>query len=120
VIIFMPTSSPRLTRFFCFYKCVFFLCYTLVLSPLLHKVGFRFNLTSFWGYLRFVSCDFDCFIGTLKPFKTRSNKLFIYPLIELLKIQWTSHHGSFSSCCHASVYIILEEVVQVNEGFSPP
>lgn len=111
VITFMPTLSPKLTRLLCLCTCVPFLCYTLVLCPLFLKVGFELNLTSFWGYLRFISRAFDCFIKTLQPFKTRSGRFFIYPLIKLLKIWWMNQHGSFSSCCQASVYIIFEEVI---------
>lgn len=108
---FMPTLSSKLVRLLCLCTCVPFLCYTLVLCPLFLKVGFRLSLISFWGYLRFVSCAFDCFIGTFEPFKTRLGRLFPYPLIELLEIRWMSQHGSFSSYCHVGVYITLEKVI---------
>ncbi len=58
-----------------------------------------------------------CVIGSFKPSKTKSNKLFVYPLTKLLKIQWMNQHSSFSSCCHVGVYIIIEEVVQVSNRF---
>lgn len=81
VIIFMPTLSPKLARLLCLCTCVHFLCYILVLCPLLLKVGFVLNFISFWGSLRFISRAFDCFIGTFQPFKIRSGRLFAYPLI---------------------------------------
>lgn len=85
-------------------RCLLFLCYTLVF-------GFGFNLISFRGCLRLVSHAFVCFIGYFELFKMRSNKLFVYPLLKLLEIQWTNKHGSFSSCCHIGVCIIFEEFI---------
>jgi hypothetical protein len=108
---FMPTSSPRLPKLPYLCKCLLFMCYTLVLSLLLLRVGFRFNLISFWGCLRLVSHAFVCFIRFLELFKMRSNELFVYALFKLLEIQWTNQHGSFSSCCHISVCVIFEEVI---------
>jgi hypothetical protein len=69
------------------------------------------------GCLRFISCAFVYFLGSLKPFKTRSSKLFTYPLTELLEIQWMNKHGSFSSYCFVGVCAILEEVIQVSKRF---
>jgi hypothetical protein len=73
-------------------------------TPLAFGVGFKLNLASFWGCLSLISHALDCFIGSLKPSKTRSNRLLAYPLAELLEI----------SCCHVGVCAILEDVVQIN------
>jgi hypothetical protein len=67
--------------------------------------------------LNLVSHAFVCFIRSLKPSRMRLGRFFIYPLTELLEIQQTNEHGSFSFCCHVGVCNILEEVVQVNERF---
>ncbi len=48
VFTLMLTSSPRLARLFCFCNCIFLLCYTFVLSPLLLGVGFKLSFISFW------------------------------------------------------------------------
>jgi hypothetical protein len=117
MLTFMLTSSPKLTKMFCICKCFFLMCSTLVLSFLLFGVGFELNLASFWGYLKFILHALICVIGSLKPFMTKSNKLFIYPLTKLFKIWWTNQHNSFSSCCHVGVYTIIEEVVKVNKRF---
>ncbi len=85
---------------FCLYRCPPFLCYTSILSFLFLGASFGLNLTSIWGCLRFIFHAFNCFIRSLEPFKTRLGRLFTYPLIELLEIQWTNQHGSFFSCCH--------------------
>jgi hypothetical protein len=69
--------------------------------------------------LRHILHAFMCAIGSLKPSKTKSGKLFTYPLTKLLKIRWTNQHNSLSSCCHVGVYIIIEEVVQVSKRFLP-
>jgi hypothetical protein len=90
VLTLMPTSSPKLVGLLCFCMCILLMCYTLVLSPLIFGVGFRLSLASFWGCLMLVLCAFVCFIGSLEPSRTRSNKLFAYPLIKLFEIQWTS------------------------------
>ncbi len=113
----MPTLSPRLPGLPYLCKCIPFMCYTLFLSFLFLGVGFRFNLPSFWGCLRLVSHALVCFIGSFKLFKTRSSRFFVYPLFELLEIQWMNQHGFFSSCCHIGVCVIFEEVIQVNERF---
>jgi hypothetical protein len=110
VFTFMPASSPKLIMLFCFYKCPLLMCYTLVLSLLLFEIGFGLNFISFWGCLKLVLHAFTCFIRSLEPFKTRSGKFFVYPLIELLEIQWMNQHGSFFSCCHG-VYVIFKKVV---------
>jgi hypothetical protein len=70
--------------------------------------------------LTFISHAFNCFIGSLKSSKMRSNMFFIYPLTKLLEIRWTKQHGSFFSCCHDGVCIILEEVMRIVRGFCPP
>ncbi len=114
---FMPASSPKLAMLFCFCRCLLLFCYTLVLSPLFLGVGFGLSLASFWGYFTLASCAFVCLKGSLEPSRTKSCKIFNYPLIELLKIQWMSKHGSFSSCCLVGVCVILEKVVQVNKRF---
>ncbi len=93
----ITTSSPKLPKLFCLCKCLLLLFYTLILSPLLLGVGFGLNFISFWGCLKHVSCVFICFIRCLEPSKTRSCKLFVYPLTKLLEIWWTSQNGSFSS-----------------------
>ncbi len=90
VFTLMPNSSPKLAGLLCFCMCILFMCYTLVLSPLFFGVGFRLNLASFWGCLMLILRAFVCFIGSLEPSKTRSNKFFAYPLIKLFEIQWTS------------------------------
>lgn len=64
VLTFMLALSPRLTKLLCI--CLLFLCYTLILSPLLLAVSFRLILASFWGYLKFVSRAFNCFIGSFE------------------------------------------------------
>jgi len=86
VFTLMLASSPKLTVLFCFYKCLPPMCYTLVLSLLLIRIGFGLNLTSFWGCLRLILHALTCFIRSFEPFKTRSNKFFVYPLIKLLEI----------------------------------
>lgn len=73
---------------------------------------FFFLGVDFW----LISCAFVCFIGSFKSFKMRSNNLSAYHLIESFEIWGTSQHGSFF-CCHVGVYIIFEEVVQVDERF---
>jgi hypothetical protein len=88
VFTFMLALSPRLAKWFYFCKCLPFLYYTLVLSLLLFGVSFGFSVTSFWGCLKLVSCAFVCFLGSFEPSRTRSNKLFAYPLTKLCKIQW--------------------------------
>ncbi len=113
----MLTSYPRLTKLFCLCKCPPFLCYTLVLSPLFFRVSFELSLASLWGCLRIIFRGLVCFIGSLEPFKTSSNRFFAYPSTKLFKIKWTNQHGSFFSCCHIGVYAILEEVVQISERF---
>jgi len=86
MFIFIPVSSLSLAKFFCFCKCIPFLCYTLVLSLLFFGVGFEFTLASFWGYLKLISCALVCFIEPLEPARMRSGRFFIYPLNELLEI----------------------------------
>jgi len=76
---FMQALPPRLARLSYFYKNLFHLCYTLVLSLLLFGVGFGLNLTSFWGCLRLISHAFICFIRSFKSFRMRSCMFFIYP-----------------------------------------
>ncbi len=66
-----------------------------------------------------ILCAFVCFIRSFEPSRTRLNKLFAYPLIKLLEIQWISQHGSFSSYCLVGVCAILKEVVQANDKFLP-
>jgi hypothetical protein len=46
-------------------------------------------------------------------------QVFCLPLDELLDIQWIIQHGSFSSCCHVDVCVILENVILVRERFLP-
>jgi hypothetical protein len=115
----MLASYPKLVRLFCLCKCLPFLCYTLVLSPLFLGVSFRLNLTSLWGCLKIVLCALICFIGSFKPFRMNSSMFFIYPLTKLFEIRWTNQHGSFFSCCHIGVCVILEEVVQISKKFLP-
>jgi hypothetical protein len=79
----MLTSSPRFANLFCFCKCLPLLCHTLVLSFLLLKISFGLSLISFSGCLKLVSCAFVCFIGSLKPFMTRSNEVFCLPLHQI-------------------------------------
>lgn len=86
VFTFMPTSFPRLAKLLYFCRCPILLCCTLVLSLLLLEVSFRLRLVSFWGCLKLISRAFICFIGSFKPSKMKSNKFFVYPLTELLKI----------------------------------
>jgi len=117
VFTLMQASLPMLARLFYLCKCLPHLCYTLVLSLLLFGVGFRLNLTSFWGCLRLVSHALICFIRFFKPFRMMSNMVFIYPFTKLLKIQSMSQHGSFSSYCHIGVCVILKEVGQISERF---
>ncbi len=117
MFIFISTSPPKLIKLLCLCRCLSFLCYTLVLSLLLLEVGFKPSLTSIWGCLKFILCALICFIGSFEPFKMKSNRLFTYLLIELLEIQRMNQYGSFSSCCHVSVCVIFEEVIQVNEKF---
>jgi hypothetical protein len=62
---FMLALSPRLAILLCLYRCPPLLCSTLVLSPLLFGVNFRFNLASYWDCLRLVSRAFDFFIDPL-------------------------------------------------------
>jgi hypothetical protein len=113
------TSYPRLTKLFCLCKCLPFLCYTLVLSPLFLGVSFKLSLVSLWGCLRIIFRGLVCFIGSLEPFKMNSSRFFAYPLTKLFKIKWTNQHGSFFSCCHIGACAILEEVVQISERFLP-
>ncbi len=47
---------------------------------------FRDQFNFILGCLKLVSRAFICFIGSLKPSKTRLGKFFAYPLTELLKI----------------------------------
>jgi len=108
-------SFPRLIRLFFLFMRPPLLCLSLVLFLLFLKVGFKFNLVLFWGYLNIVSHAFICFIRTLEPSRTRLNKLFFYPLIDFFKTQQTNLHGSFSSCCFIGVCVILKKVVLVIE-----
>jgi len=117
VFTFMPTSSPKLVKLLCFYKCP---CFTLVLSPLLLGVDFGFSLALFWGCLRLILCVFNCFIESFEPSMMRLNMFFTYLLIELFEIQWMSSYGSFSFYYHVGVCIIFEKVVQVSKRFMPP
>ncbi len=116
----MLASSPKLAKLLCFCRCFPFLCYPLVLSPLLLKVGFGFNLTSFQGCLRFVLCAFDYSTRFFEPSKMGSSRICIYPLIELLKIQWTNQHNSFSSCCHVGVRLYSKRLFKLARGLCPP
>ncbi len=61
VLTFMLALSPRLAKLLCLYKSLPFLCYTLVLSPLLLGVSFRLILVSFSGCLKFISHALNCF-----------------------------------------------------------
>ncbi len=90
MLILLLALFPRLVKLFFLCKRPPFLCFFLVLFFLLFGVGFKFSLTPFWGYLSFVSYAFVCFIGSLKPFRTRLDKLFIYPLTKLSETQETS------------------------------
>jgi hypothetical protein len=62
-----------------------FMCFSLILFLLLLGVGFRHNLTPFWGCLSFISHVFVCFIRSFKPSKMKSCRLVVYPLTELPK-----------------------------------
>ncbi len=116
----MLTSFSKLAMFFCFCKCPPFLWYILVLSLLSFGVGFELNLTSLiWVFWCSICVSSFYFLGSLKPFKMKSGRFFIYPSTELFKIRWMSQHGSFSSYCHIGVCAILTEVVQVNKRFLP-
>jgi hypothetical protein len=59
-------------------KCLPLLCFSPVLFLLLIGVGFGLNLIPFWGCLSLVFCAFVYFIGSLKPSKMRSARLFVY------------------------------------------
>jgi hypothetical protein len=85
VLTFMLTSCPRLANLLCICMCLPFLCYTLVMSLLLLEVDFGFNLISFWGCLKLVSCAFICFIGSFEPFKTKLGKAFRLPLDQIVQ-----------------------------------
>ncbi len=86
----MSVSLPKLVRLFLYLQVLILLVLHLGSIPLVFWVGFKFNLVSFWGCLKFVSHAFVCFIGSFESFKTRLGKLFVYPLIELFEIQWMS------------------------------
>jgi hypothetical protein len=79
----MPASSPKLVKMLCFHKCPFFLCSTMVLSPLLLRVDFGFSSVLFWGCLRLILCVFYCFIEYLKPSRMRLNMFFCLPLDQI-------------------------------------
>ncbi len=81
----MVVLFPRLAKLFCLCKCLPFLCYSLILSPLLLEAGFGLSLASFWGYLKFVSCALDYSIGSFEPSRTASSRFFTFFLIELFK-----------------------------------
>jgi hypothetical protein len=81
VFTFLLASFSRLARLFYFWKNLPLLCFSLVLFLVLFGLGFNFNLATFWGYLSLILRAFVCFIGSLQPSKTKSNMLFIYPLI---------------------------------------
>jgi hypothetical protein len=108
-------SFPRLISLFFLFRRPPLLCLSLVLFLLFLRVGFKFNLVLFWGYLNIVSHAFICFIRTLEPFRTRLNKLFSYPLTNFFKTQQTNLHGSFPSYCLIGVCVILKKVVLVIE-----
>jgi hypothetical protein len=88
VPILLLTLFPKLARLFSFCKCPPFLCFYLILFLLFIGVGFGFNLAPFWGCLNIVSCALVHSTRFFKSFKTRLGKLFVYPLIKLLKTQW--------------------------------
>jgi len=113
VFTLLLASFPRLIRLFFRFRHPPLLCLSLVLFLLFLRVGFKFNLVLFWGYLNIVSHAFICFIRTFEPSRTRLNKLFSYPLIDFFKTQQTNLHGSFSSCC--LIVVILKKVVLVIE-----
>jgi hypothetical protein len=115
----MLASYPRLAMLLCLCRCLPFLCYTLVISPLFLGVSFGLSLVSLWGCLKIVLCAFVCFIGSLEPFKTNSSRFLTYLLTKLFEIRCMNQHGSFFSCCHVSVCIVFEEVIQINERFLP-
>jgi hypothetical protein len=76
VLTIMAALSPRLAKLLCLCICLLFLCYTIVLSLLLFGVSFKFNLASFWGCLKLISCALVCFIRSLEPSRMRLNRLF--------------------------------------------
>jgi hypothetical protein len=61
--------------------------------------------------LRLILHALGCSIRSFELSMTRLGMIFTYHLTKLFEIQWTSQHGSFSSCCHVVVYNILEEVI---------
>jgi hypothetical protein len=83
------TLSLKLIRLFYLSRCPL-LCFSLILFFLLLGVVFKLSLTPFWGCLSFVLRALVCFIGSLKPSKTRLTRFFTYPLTELLEIRWMS------------------------------
>jgi hypothetical protein len=80
----------KLTKLFDLCRCSPFLCFSLVLFLLFFTIGFGLSLAPFWGYLSFGLPAFVCFIGCLKPSRTRLGGLFAYPLTELFETQRTS------------------------------
>jgi hypothetical protein len=117
VLTLMQALPPKLAKLPYLCRCLPQQCYILVLSLLLFGVGFGLNLASFWGCLKLISCVLVCFIRSFEPFRMKSSMFFIYPFIELLKIQSMNQHSSFSSYCHISVCAIIKEVIQVSERF---
>jgi hypothetical protein len=90
VLTLLLASFPKLARLFYLCRCPPLLCFSLVLFLLFLGVGFGLSLIPFWGCLSLISCALVYFIGSLEPSSTKSNKLFIYPLTELLETRWTN------------------------------
>jgi hypothetical protein len=88
VLTFLPASFPMLAKLFYPYRCLLFLCFSLVLFLLFLRVKFGFSLVPFWGYLSLILCALVYFIGSFEPSKMRLGKPFAYPLTKLLKTQW--------------------------------
>jgi hypothetical protein len=71
VLTLLLALFPKLAKLFFLCKCAPLMCFSLVLFLLLLRVGFGLSLAPFWGYLSLISRALVCFIGPLKPFKTK-------------------------------------------------